>query len=82
MKLKHLLQVGLLKDNNNASGTCVDCSQRSGRENIVLISFTIVKSVCNRPGNRATLGLLLTYFYYCRIVGLIPVIPYPPKNNW
>jgi hypothetical protein len=34
-----------------------------------------------RPGNRATLGLLRTYLYYCRIVGLIPVIPYPPKNN-
>ena len=28
-----------------------------------------------RPGNRATLGPLRTYFYYCRIVGLIPVIP-------
>ena len=36
----------------------------------------------NRPGNRATLGLLRTYFYYCSIVGLIPVIPYPPKKNW
>ena len=35
-----------------------------------------------RPGNRATLGLLRTYFYYCRIVGLVPVIPLPPKNNW
>ena len=33
-----------------------------------------------RPGNRATLGLLRTYFYYCRIVGLVPVIPYSPKN--
>ena len=27
-----------------------------------------------RPGNRATLGHLRTYFYYCRIVGLVPVI--------
>ena len=35
-----------------------------------------------RPGNRATLGLLCTYFYCCRIVGMVPVIPYPPKNNW
>jgi hypothetical protein len=37
------------------------------------------KSINIRPGNRATLGLLRTYFYYCRIIGLIPVIPYPPK---
>ena len=29
----------------------------------------------NRPGNGATLGPLRTYFYYCTIVGLIPVIP-------
>ena len=36
----------------------------------------------NRPGNRATLGLLRTYFYHCRIVRLVPVIPYPPKNKW
>jgi len=28
------------------------------------------------------LGLLRTYFYYCRIVGLVPVIPFPQKNNW
>ena len=28
-----------------------------------------------RPGNRATSGPLRTYFYYCRIVGLIPFIP-------
>ena len=33
----------------------------------------------SRPGNRATLGLLRTYFYYCRTVGLVPAIPYPPK---
>ena len=32
-------------------------------------------AVYNRPGNKATLGPLRTYFYYCRIVGLIPVIP-------
>ena len=35
-----------------------------------------------RPGNRATLELLCTYFYICRTVGMVPVIPYPPKNNW
>ena len=25
----------------------------------------------DRPGNRTTLGLLRTYFYYCRIAGLV-----------
>ena len=39
-------------------------------------------SLSIRPGNRATLGLLRTYFYYCRIVGLVPIIPYPQKSNW
>ena len=28
----------------------------------------------SRPGNRTTLGPLRTYFYCCRIVGVIPVI--------
>ena len=28
-----------------------------------------------RQGIRATLGPLRTYFYYCTIVGLMPVIP-------
>ena len=33
----------------------------------------------SRPGNRATLGLLRTYLFYCRIVGLVPVILTPQK---
>ena len=35
-----------------------------------------------RPGKRATLGKLRTYFYHCRIVRLIPVILQPQNNNW
>ena len=38
--------------------------------------ISIVDLTVTRPGNRATLGLLRYYFYYCRIVGLVPVIPY------
>ena len=55
----------------------------SSRKSIQL-NFTKIVNLWfwNRPGNRATLGLWRTYFYYCRIVGLVPVIPYPKKDNW
>ena len=40
------------------------------------------RALNTRPGNRATLGPLRTYFYYCTIVGLIPVIFWGVRNNW
>ena len=44
-----------------------------GGVNSVAIGKNAIVSI--RPGNKATLGPLRTYFYYCTIVGLIPVIP-------
>ena len=44
-----------------------------------LLEFISTHCEYIRPGNRATLGLLRTYFCYCRIVGLIPVL-FSPKR--
>ena len=44
-----------------------------GGVNSVAIGKNAIVSI--RPGNKATLGPLRTYFYYCKIVGLISVIP-------
>ena len=52
-----------------------------GFDPIVMCLFEERSTVYIRPGNRATLGLLRAYFSYCRTVGPVPVIPYPPKNS-
>ena len=53
----------------------------SDRINQVL-KYAKRSTMIDRPGNRATLGKLRTYFYHCRIVRLIPVILQPQNNNW
>ena len=49
---------------------------------IFIQQFLSISLLSIRPDNMATLGPLRTYFCYCRIVGLIPVIPQPQHNKW
>ena len=49
---------------------------------IFIQQFLSISLLSIRPDNMATLGPFRTYFCYCRIVGLIPVIPQPQHNKW